>query len=77
MKQIGSEKLNREKRKRSFEKLNMLAKSRGVSFYKLSEELDIARSTFSDWKSGVSMPKTDKLLRIANYFGVDVGYFIE
>lgn len=69
--------MNREKRKRSFKKLDTLAKSRGVSFYQLSEELDIARSTFSDWKSGKSMPKTDKLLRIADYFGVDVGYFIE
>lgn len=69
--------MNREKRKKSFKKLDALAKSRGVSFYQLSEALDIARSTFSDWKAGKSMPKTDKLLRIADYFGVDVGYFIE
>lgn len=69
--------MNKEKRKKSFKKLDTLAKSRGVSFYQLSETLDIARSTFSDWKSGKSMPKTDKLLRIADYFGVDVGYFVE
>lgn len=69
--------MNREKRKRCFEKLNALAKSRSVTFYKLSEELDIPRSTFSDWKSGKSMPKTDKLIRIAEYFGVNVGYFVE
>lgn len=69
--------MNKEKRKKSFKKLDTLAKSRGVSFYQLSETLDIARSSFSDWKSGKSMPKTDKLLRIADYFGVDVGYFIE
>lgn len=69
--------MNKEKRKKSFKKLEALANSRKVTFYKLSEELDIARSTFSDWKSGKSMPKTDKLLRIADYFGVDVGYFIE
>lgn len=69
--------MNKEKRKKSFKKLDTLAKSRNVTFYKLSEELDIARSTFSDWKSGKSMPKTDKLLKIADYFGVDIGYFIE
>lgn len=69
--------MNKEKRKKSFKKLDTLAKSRGVSFYQLSETLDIARSSFSDWKSGKSMPKTDKLLRLADYFGVDVGYFIE
>lgn len=38
---------------------------------------EILRSTFSDWKSGKSMPKTDKLIRIAEYFGVNVGYFVE
>lgn len=73
----GGYELNREKRKRCFEKLNALAKSRNVTFYKLSEELDIPRSTFSDWKSGKSMPKTDKLIRIAEYFGVNVCYFVE
>lgn len=69
--------MNKEKRNLCFKKLDALAKSRNVTFYKLSEELEIPRSTFSDWKSGKSMPKTDKLIRIAEYFGVDVGYFIE
>jgi bacteriophage CI repressor helix-turn-helix domain len=73
----GGYELNKEKRKLCFKKLDALAKSRNVTFYKLSEELEIPRSTFSDWKSGKSMPKTDKLIRIAEYFGVDVGYFIE
>lgn len=69
--------MNKEKRELCFKKLDALAKSRNVTFYKLSEELEIPRSTFSDWKSGKSMPKTDKLIRIAEYFGVDVGYFVE
>lgn len=69
--------MNKEKRIKSFEKLDVLAKSRNVSFYEISKELDISRPVFSDWKAGRSMPKTDKLLKIANYFGVDVGYFIE
>lgn len=67
----------KEKRQASFKKLDTLIKARNVSFYKLSEELGMARSTFSDWKSGKSMPKTDKLIKIANYFGVEVSYFIE
>jgi transcriptional regulator with XRE-family HTH domain len=73
----GGSELNKEKRELCFKKLDALAKSRNVTFYKLSEELEIPRSTFSDWKSGKSMPKTDKLIRIAEYFGVDVGYFVE
>ncbi len=73
----GDRKKKKKKRQASFKKLDTLIKARNVSFYKLSEELGMARSTFSDWKSGKSMPKTDKLIKIANYFGVEVSYFIE
>lgn len=69
--------MDKKKRQASFKKLDTLIKARNVSFYKLSEELGMTRSTFSDWKSGKSMPKADKLIKIANYFGVEVSYFIE
>ena len=68
--------LNKEKRMESFLKLDALAKARNVSYYQLSDLLGFPRSTFSDWKSGKSMPKTDKLIKIADYFGVKVSYFI-
>lgn len=32
---------------------------------------------FSDWKSGKSKPKVDKLKKIADYFGVTIEYFLE
>lgn len=64
-------------RKKSFKKLELLVNSRNITFYKLADELGLARSTFSDWKSGKSMPKTDKLIKISNYFGVEISYFIE
>ena len=34
----------------------------------------ITKSTFSDWKSGRSNPKTDKLSKIADFLGVSVEY---
>ena len=34
----------------------------------------ITKSTFSDWKSGRSNPKGEKLRKIADYFGVSVEY---
>lgn len=34
----------------------------------------ITKSTFSDWKSGRSTPKNDKLQKIANYFDVSLEY---
>ena len=69
--------LNREKRIQSFLKLDGLVKERGITLYKLAGDLGLSRSLFSDWKSGKSMPKTDKLLKIANYFGVTVDYFLD
>ena len=34
----------------------------------------ITKSTFSDWKSGRSNPKNDKLSKIADFLGVSVEY---
>lgn len=36
----------------------------------------ITQSTLSDWKAGRYTPKIDKLIKIANFFGVPVDYFI-
>lgn len=69
--------MNKEKRKQSFLKLEGLVNARNTTLYKVAGDLGFARSLFSDWKSGKSMPKTDKLIKIADYFGVEVGYFVE
>lgn len=66
---------NKEKRKKIFLKVGELANARGVTFYSIAKDLGFAPTVFSDWKSGKSMPKTDKLIKIADYFGVDVSYF--
>lgn len=36
----------------------------------------ITKSTFSDWKSGRSKPKQDKLQKIADFLGVSVDYLM-
>lgn len=64
-----------ERRKESFQKVEQLAKARGVTFYRVAEDLGFPRSLFSDWKNGKSMPKMDKLIDLANYFGVRAEYF--
>ena len=38
----------------------------------VSKATGISKSTFSDWKSGRSKPKQEKLQKIADYFGVSV-----
>lgn len=40
----------------------------------VSKATGIPSSTFSDWKKGKSSPKTEKLQKIADYFGVSLEY---
>lgn len=47
-----------------------------VSTYKVSKETGIAQSVFSSWKNGISTPKADKMQKIADYFGVTLGYLM-
>lgn len=54
-----------------------LRDSKGETDYKVSKETGIAASTISDWKNGISTPKTDKLLKLAEYFGVPIEYFLK
>lgn len=63
-------------RKATFRNVEDLAREQGKTFYQISKELGYNRSLFSDWKSGKSMPKTDKLLKIADFFGVSVEFLI-
>lgn len=53
-----------------------LLKMHNLTVYRVSKETGIAQSTFSDWKSGRSTPKTDKLKKIADFFDVSVSYLL-
>lgn len=59
-----------------FEKYEKLKRLKGVTDYKVSKDTGITRSTFSDWKTGRSVPKVNKLQKIADYFEVDINYFL-
>nr|WP_303244020.1 helix-turn-helix transcriptional regulator [uncultured Cellulosilyticum sp.] len=47
-----------------------------VSAYKVSKATGIAQSTFTDWKKGRSIPKQEKLQKIADYFNVSLNYLM-
>jgi len=53
-----------------------LCTENGLTAYKVCQETGISRSTISDWKSGRSKPKVEKLLKIADFFEVPVTTFI-
>lgn len=60
-----------------YEKYVEIRDSKGITDYRVSEDTGITKSTFSDWKSGRSNPKLDKLKILADYFGVTIEYFVE
>ena len=53
-----------------------LLNEKGVTAYKVGKATGIAGSTFTDWKTGRSVPKQEKLQKIADYFGVSLDYLM-
>lgn len=53
-----------------------LMKAKGCTAYQVSKATGIAQSTLSDWKSGKSTPKSDKIKLLAEYFGVTPEYLM-
>ena len=53
-----------------------LREAKGVKDSDVVKATGITKSTFSDWKSGRSKPKNEKLQKIADYFGVTVDYLM-
>lgn len=60
-----------------YEKFAALLKQREITAYRVSKDTGIPANTFTDWKTGRSKPKFDKLLILAKYFDVPVEYFAE
>lgn len=53
-----------------------LLKMTGTTVYRVSKSTGISASTFSDWKSGRSVPKIDKIKLIADFFEVPLEYMM-
>lgn len=58
-----------------YRKFEELLSKKGVTAYAVGKATGINPSTFTDWKSGRSKPKYEKLSKIAKYFNVPVVYF--
>lgn len=57
-----------------FERIESLRKARKISQGNLEKELGFSNGSISKWKS--SMPKPERLQKIAEYFGVTVDYLM-
>ena len=60
-----------------YETFKKLIDERNITPYKVSKDTGISQATLSDWKSGKSNPKVDKLKILADYFGVSLETFIK
>lgn len=60
-----------------YEKYCIVRDLHHVTDYQVAKATGINRSTFSDWKSGRSEPKREKLQKIAKYFGISTDYFFD
>lgn len=59
-----------------YEKFVELLEKTNKTTYQVAKDTGLNESMFSHWKVGRSIPKVDKLKKIADYFGVSVEYFL-
>ena len=57
-----------------FERIEELRKTIGISQGKLEKELGFSNGSISKWKN--STPKSDRLQKLADYFGVSIEYLM-
>lgn len=49
--------------------LRELRKSKNLSQQDIAKELEISKSTVSEWERGNAIPRSEKMKELANYFG--------
>ena len=54
------------------EKITVLRGERKLSQGDLAEKLNVSRQSVSKWETGQSVPELDKLIKLADLFGVSV-----
>ena len=59
-----------------YERYCELRDSRKLKDSDVADALGITKSTFTGWKQGTLRPNTDKLYKIAKYFGTTVEYLV-
>ena len=60
-----------------YEKFEKLLNDRNITAYQVAKDTGISNVTLTEWKKGTYKPKADKLLKLAEYFGVSIEYFLK
>lgn len=61
----------------TYDVFEKLVKEKGCSVSDVARATGITRSLFSDWKSGRTNPKLDKLVKLSAFFNVPLSVFTE
>ncbi len=59
------------------QKLTNLRIQRGYSQEKLAEKLYVSRQAVSKWEVGTTLPETEKIIAISNFFDVSIDYLLK
>lgn len=58
------------------EKIYALRKNKDYTQEQLAEQLDVSRQSISKWEAGQAMPEPDKIVALADLFGVTTDYLL-
>ncbi|WP_228407541.1 helix-turn-helix domain-containing protein, partial [Lactococcus insecticola] len=58
------------------ERLGALRKEKGLTLQQMSNKIGINVSTISNYENGYSIPKIDRLKKLADFFGVSESYIL-
>jgi repressor LexA len=59
-----------------YKKYEALLEKTGETSYQVAKATGIGENTLSQWKTGRSNPKVDKLIKLAKHFNVPIEYFL-
>lgn len=68
---------NTEDKLKTAKKLKKLMKKKGVTCYKIANDLEVSETSVHAWVNGEYIPKLKNTKKLADYFGVPITYFIE
>lgn len=60
-----------------YKRFEKLLKDNNTTSYKVCKDLGISPSAITAWKQGRTVPKSDSIKKIADYFSVPMEYFYE
>lgn len=58
------------------DKIKLLRKENSITQAELAEKIFVSRQTISRWENGSSIPSTDNIAQIAQFFEKDMSYFL-